>query len=309
MRKTYLLIALTTLAVAISSCKDDALRKRVDELELKVRTLENVPEPTLALAFNYSEDSYLKKGETVHIGYTVTSNIRPVQVEAVPGNGLSAEITTNGTTGDIAVTFGTLLDFTSTSLVVIANNGKKVEMTKFTFTEGGIEASDNLLKEVPKEGGPVTLEFLTNEAYDLIIPEHAQSWLQKVSTKVMNENVIDLYASENQSVNRTARVVLKGKSTGTEIVYTITQANGFDYGILMETTARTVTVPTIVTRKDGGIISWGDGTEEAYTQGATHTYDDGVDVHYVAVGYNILAGFSIDSMEGVTMIDLSSLNQ
>ncbi len=307
MKMKYPILVLLVLVTAISSCKDDELKRRVDELESQVHALESVPEPQLSLAFNYAEKSFLKKGETIHIGFTITSNLTPVQVEAIPGNGLSVILTRNGTTGDIAVTLNALGNDPSTQMVVIASNGKKVEMKKFIFTEGGIEATDNLLKNVPKDGGMVALEFLTNESFDLIIEDNATSWISAAQTKAMAKNTLMLSVEGSQGISRSARVILKGQMTGTELVYTISQDFGYSYGIAVEHHARSISAPTIISRAEDGSISWGDGKEEALTQGARHTYTDDEESHCMTVCFPEISGFSIDSMEGISMIDLSAL--
>jgi hypothetical protein len=170
---------------------------------------------------------------TRDIHYTVTSSAQTVKVEALFSSDLYGTVTpddASGKTGAIEVNTSYYIDKYS-RMVVLVSDGDKVIMRGFSFEEAAIAIDDNATKSVTAAGGEVTLEFLSNVEYDVVIPTAAQSWISVVApaqTRAMESHTVTLKVAANTGAARSAKVTVGNAAEYAVVEYTISQAAGGD---------------------------------------------------------------------------------
>ena len=95
---------------------------------------------------------------------------------------------------------------------------------------------DVATKEVPEEGGEVTLEFFSNVPCHAVIPEEAQSWISVApETKAMTQQSIKLIVQPNTGLSRSATInVVEDDSSNTVMSYTVTQEPNHETQLAIE---------------------------------------------------------------------------
>ncbi len=84
-----------------------------------------------------------------------------------------------------------------------ANTVKRSSLLNFpviTYTQEGVfEIPEGTLTsyEIPAEGGTIEIPVVTNQEYEVIIPDEAAGWISVAQTKVLREDAIRLDVSEN----------------------------------------------------------------------------------------------------------------
>jgi hypothetical protein len=188
----------------------------------------------LSIEFEGGEAVMISSYETVEVRYTVTSAASKVQVEAIGSAMAEAKVwpdDESGKTGSLEIT-SYYTDYMA-QVVVFVTDGNSVIMRRLSFEEPGIEISDNATKSVGAEGGEVTLEFLSNVDYEVVIPAAAQEWISVVdpaATRAMESYSVTLAVAANTGTDRSAAVSVQSPSTGVGVTYYIEQTGegGFD---------------------------------------------------------------------------------
>lgn len=87
-----------------------------------------------------------------------------------------------------------------------------------------MEIVDNSSKTASCDGGQVSLEFFTDGAYDVVIPDNAKSWISiaPVTRSIRKENVI-LQVTRNKGKARSAEIIVKRENSIVSLVYYIHQ--------------------------------------------------------------------------------------
>ena len=96
---------------------------------------------------------------------------------------------------------------------------------------------DVATKEVPEEGGEVTLEFFSDVPCHAVIPEDAQSWISVAPpTRGMTRQTIDLIVQPNDGLSRSATINVVGEDDASNLVlsYTINQESNHDAQLAIE---------------------------------------------------------------------------
>ena len=201
-------------------------------------TVITVPKGTsLNITFAESDLVVMSPNSTREISYTVMSTTETVTVEVTSSADVKAKVIADddsGLTGKIRITTGATIDEYS-KVIVFVSNEEKVIMRSITFEEAGLVVEENTTKSVAAEGGNVTLEFLSNVSYEVVIPEDAQSWISVVpSTRAMEKHTVVLELEPNEGATRSAEVIVKSQEGNLSLTYTIEQEPNLDYQLALE---------------------------------------------------------------------------
>ena len=201
-------------------------------------TVITVPKGTsLNITFAESDLVVMSPNSTREISYTVTSATETVTVEVTSSADVKAKVIADddsGLTGKIRITTGATIDEYS-KVIVFVSNDEKVIMRSITFEEAGLVVEENTTKSVAAAGGDVTLEFLSNVSYDVVIPEDAQSWISVVpATRAMEKHTVVLELQPNTGYYRSTNVLVQSLDGTLQLEYYIEQ-NG-DLGVNIDPT-------------------------------------------------------------------------
>ena len=183
----------------------------------------------LALSIEFAESDLvvMSPNSTREIGYTVTSATETVKVEVTSSADIKAKVVADnesGLTGKIHITTGATIEEEYSRVIVFVSNGDKVIMRSITFEEAGLVVEENATKQAAAEGGEMTLEFLSNVEYEVVIPEDAQSWISVVpATRAMEKQTITLKLEPNEGYYRSATVIVQSPDGTLKLEYQVEQ--------------------------------------------------------------------------------------
>ena len=152
----------------------------------------------ITITFDAEDLLVMEPGSERDIHYTIESRLEDIRIEVLSSSDIRARVVpTDAFTGVINIRTGPSLDEYS-KVVVFATNGEKMLMRTIAFEEAGLEIQNEAVKQVPEEGGEISLEFLSNVETHVIIPENAQDWISLVpATKAMEYNAVTLQIEPN----------------------------------------------------------------------------------------------------------------
>lgn len=178
----------------------------------------------ITIAFDAEDLLVMEPGSERDIHYTIESRLEDIRIEVLSSSDIRARVVpTDAFTGVINIHTGPSLDEYS-KVVVFATNGEKMLMRTIAFEEAGLEIQNEAVKQVPEEGGEISLEFLSNVETQVIIPENAQDWISLVpATKAMEYNAVTLQIEPNPGYYRSAEVSISSLGTYLSLTYTIEQ--------------------------------------------------------------------------------------
>ena len=157
-----------------------------------------------------------------------------ISIEVMPSNDLRAEVIANDTSnkeGHILIRTSSNFD-SSSRVVVLVTDGEKVIMRSLAIQVVPDSESAQLYiyngatKNVSKNGGEVTLTFLSNIDCQAVIPEEAASWISPVQTRALTRQSIVLNVAANISEPRSAKVKVQSLDGALWVEYTIMQFGG-----------------------------------------------------------------------------------
>ena len=174
----------------------------------------------------FEEDSLVEMSanSTRSIGYEIFSSSSEVTILAISSSDIKAKIiATDSHTGILEIASGNVIDEYS-SVVVLVSDERKVIMRSLSFEEAEIKIFDTAQKTITEDGGLVTLDFMTNIEYDVIIPEDASSWIRLATeTRAITQKYITLDISKNYLSERNAIVKIQSKDYELSIEFCIRQ--------------------------------------------------------------------------------------
>ena len=178
----------------------------------------------ITITFDAEDLLVMEPGSERDIHYTIESRLEDIRIEVLSSSDIRARVVpTDAFTGVINIRTGSSLDEYS-KVVVFATNGEKMLMRTIAFEEAGLEIQNEAVKQVPEEGGEISLEFLSNVETQVIIPENAQDWISLVpATKAMEYNAVTLQIEPNPGYYRSAEVSISSLGTSMSLTYTIEQ--------------------------------------------------------------------------------------
>ena len=97
-------------------------------------------------------------------------------------------------------------------------------MRSITFENAELKVEENVAKDVPAEGGLVTIEFLSNIPYEVVIPEQAKSWISIApTTRALERQTHTLKIEANESYYREATISVMSSDYPYSLEYNIKQ--------------------------------------------------------------------------------------
>lgn len=181
---------------------------------------------SILITFNEGDLSGMYTNSTRYIGYSITSIVKPVTVEVVSSADIKARIIAedeSGLTGEIEVKTSDSIDEYS-KIVVLVSNGENIIMRSIAIEEAGLIVENNTEYNISSDGGEIALNFLSNVACEVVIPQSAQSWISVTpSTHALNQQTIRLNIERNLGYGRRAAVIVQSIDGHLSLNYTISQ--------------------------------------------------------------------------------------
>ena len=186
----------------------------------------------LDIIFDTSALKEVRTNSEIKVPYYVNSSCDSVVIEAMPSNDLRAEVISNDKTyKEGYILIRTSSDFDAASrVVVLVSDGEKVVMKSIAITVieedrdvAQLYIYNGATKNVSKDGGAVSLSFLTNVECEAVIPEEAQDWISLVQTRALTRQTITLNVSPNSGSSRSAKVKVQSLDGALSVEYSIVQ--------------------------------------------------------------------------------------
>ena len=180
----------------------------------------------LSISLQCEDEIMMAANSSREIKYEVTSNI-DIDIEVLTSADLNAKVCPD----DESKKKGHILLITKedemteySKIIILVSNGTSTIMKKLSFTQEGMEIVDNSSKTASCDGGQISLEFFTDGAYDVVIPDNAKSWISiaPVTRSIRKENVI-LQVKRNKGKARSAEIIVKRENSIVSLVYYIHQ--------------------------------------------------------------------------------------
>lgn len=285
MKNAIKIISAVILVLALASCKktDYSISITTDIKESSVVITKNTP-----VSIVYSIAS-----PTGVLDFTVESSPN-IRTKHIPEDDFNGVVTAS------------LIEAGADSYVrIIADNGTNKAEFLLNFEMENIIGDGSSEVSVSPAGGDVPLQIKSNVAYEVLIPEEAQSWIQlSESSKTMTPYTVMLNVAANEDVDRSATVIVRSK-TAAEIKASFHIAQEGILNNLKFTFGKAgIQAPMLLGDNPSGMIFWGDGYFTEWIPGATHSYIDGVKDHFVEI-HTLATGFELSAMTGISKIDLT----
>ncbi len=186
----------------------------------------------LDIIFDTSALKEVRTNSEIKVPYYVNSSCNSVVIEVVPSNDLRAEVISNDKTyKEGYILIRTSSDFDAASrVVVLVSDGEKIVMKSIAITVIEEERDvaqlyiyNGATKNVSKDGGAVSLSFLTNVECEAVIPKEAQDWISLFQTRALTRQTITLNVSPNSGSSRSAKVKVQSLDGALSVEYSIVQ--------------------------------------------------------------------------------------
>lgn len=166
--------------------------------------------------------------------------------------------------------------------------------------------------DVPGEGGDIAVAF-SHEGieYDVTVRGKASEWIHKVETRsselVTDRLVFSIQPNPGQN-ERTGRICFVSKASGQQLELVVNQSFIMsDHALRIVHDRESFEIPVITGTVLSGVIVWGDGLQEDYSQGASHDYysnEERVTELLLKTKADV-SMVTFDNIEGINEIDLS----
>ena len=185
----------------------------------------------LDVVFDLSALSEVKTNSEIAVDYIVTGSADKVDVEVVPTPDLRAEVVPSDASrkeGKILVRTGSSFDAAS-KVIVFVSDGQKVVMKSIAVQvipdseSAQLYIYNGATKNVTKDGGEVTLSFITNVDCHAVVEASSQDWISVVSTRALERKSVTLRVAANSGDRRSAKVTVQSQDGALSVEYTIVQ--------------------------------------------------------------------------------------
>lgn len=207
-----------------------ALGDRIDALDLRIQAVEDYinNQKGFTISFTMPKDTVCFPGETINVEYIISESTLPTQIECIPDDGWKASVTSNGNTGNIAITAPATGG--NGKIIVLANRSSWTLMSTLSFDEGVLHVAQNEYP-APAESSILSIPFSINANYGIKVAEADKSWLHYNNTKAaMRDETLTLTvdANPNQSI-RVGKVYIYPEDGNNDEYYElkINQASAF----------------------------------------------------------------------------------
>ena len=151
-----------------------------------------------------------------------------MMVAPVNLSGKSLSVSVSDNQGNVAVT---KLDGKNFE----AGKAYSLSGTLSEFAEAVVQISSTKGKVIDAEGGLMEVEYLSQLACEVVIPDDAHNWVKKAESRSLVSQKIFLDVAKNTSEsNRRATIVIKNSKTNLAVEYNILQAGCNSYAITEE---------------------------------------------------------------------------
>lgn len=181
---------------------------------------------SISISFNDSDLVVMDVNSTRMLRYEIKSNICDVNVDVVSSPDIKAKVVRDKDSklsGYIEVKTGDIIDEYS-KVIVFVSNGEKLIMRSITFEKVGLVIDDSAEKNVTADGGEVSLEFLINVDFEVVIPDYAKSWISIIpETRAMEKRSVALKIEPNTNYYRNALITVRSLDGRLKLEYKIKQ--------------------------------------------------------------------------------------
>lgn len=168
--------------------------------------------------------------------------------------------------------------------------------------EPSIDFGGSVSVEMPAEGGSTTVSLTTNYGWEA---STADPWIQVspasgmkgYATLTLRVLANDSGKARKGSVTVTCQTLNRGIQ--------VSQQAKLTQSLVIKHDNPSFRIPSITGSGVTGKVDWGDGAEENYASSLFHNYASGGN-HTVTIRLNGADAFELESVAGVTAIDLSS---
>ncbi|MBR5735513.1 MAG: BACON domain-containing protein [Bacteroidales bacterium] len=171
-----------------------------------------------------------------------------------------------------------------------------------TPVEPVIEFPDANSVVITADGGSQTVSFTTNYDWEATVSD---SWIQisPAAGKKGNTTITITIGANGSDQERKGSVTINSQALRRSIA--VTQAANYMQAIFITHENASFSPPVFTGIAIKGKIEWGDGTEDYYAPGYNHSYSS-AGSHTVTIKMNGGTGFDIESLSGITEIDVSN---
>lgn len=166
-------------------------------------------------------------GQERTIGFTISSQIHPIEAEVLASGDVKAKILSfDPTTGSGSLSILSTGNPDSYSKVVlIAANERRVAMKRIDFSPEGIDIFDDARQPVTNDGGELELGFVSSvENVEVEIPAEAASWISVINgSRAAEYRHVRIHVEPNTGTAREADIIIRETGGIRFIVFHISQ--------------------------------------------------------------------------------------
>ena len=181
---------------------------------------------SLKLNLDLSNIERFEPNTLYEIPYSVEGSNQRVEIEVSSSADILAKVVADNykqLEGSIMIQTGEKLTEYS-KVIVFASSGQSVVMQTITFEDDKLQILNESTKHITKEGGKITLDFMTNVEHRISIPETAQNWISVAEkSRAVLPHSITLDIKENKGSTRSAIVTIEATSGTQYIEFNIIQ--------------------------------------------------------------------------------------
>ena len=266
----------------------------------------------LSIDFDIDDSVPATVGETLRIHYTVKSSDSAVTVEAVSSSDIRAKVipdNPSGLTGCIELMALSEPDEEYSKAVVLCSSQTRVVMRTLRFEKGCIEVVSDSVVAVDEKGGSVSLDFITNLPFDVVVPQQAQSWISYNPSKAPAPHRVCLdIAPYSGQFSRSAEVSIASRISSLSLTYLIVQRPSSAKKFSIHHICEEFSAPSLSGTGISAVLDWGDRSGYVkWYPGIGKQYNDGAKSHTVVIEAVNLEKIQLNDLKGIMTIDLSDL--
>lgn len=163
---------------------------------------------------------------------------------------------------------------------------------------------------VGDEGETITVDVTSNTSYTCEITDSegkTPAWITKIESRASTTKSISFrVAANSEAADRTATIKFyaeKGRLDKRVVVKQLARTT--EFSVLH--TGGSFAVPLFTGVDVSGTVDWGDGEERDLAKETVHYYSSEDDEHCITFKTRYVESFKIESLEGVSLVDLSEM--
>ncbi|MBP5373749.1 MAG: choice-of-anchor J domain-containing protein [Bacteroidales bacterium] len=172
-------------------------------------------EKAFALIVTIGPDNGVAVGESADFAYTIqgagAGDEVDVDIIGIIGGWEAVVVPTDNASGVITVT--NVSNGNAKITVYAANHKGKTDIRTLVF-EGGVLEAVIATQDIPATGGQLPLTITANQAYEIVIPVEAQSWISVIDTRAHVDELAVVVEPNTTGAYRSATVSVVNSATG-----------------------------------------------------------------------------------------------